>query len=55
MTGIVRKKEMRGGMSQINKGADLLLHVADTSGHGVIQAAEEKECMHLVLSQTKTY
>lgn len=29
-------------MSQINKGADLLLHVADTSGHGVIQAAKEK-------------
>ena len=29
-------------MSQINKGADLLLHAADTSGHGVIQAAKEK-------------
>jgi basic membrane protein A and related proteins len=29
-------------MSQINKGADLLLHAADTSGHGVNQAAKEK-------------
>ena len=29
-------------ISQIEAGADLLLHVADTSGHGVIQAAKEK-------------
>jgi basic membrane protein A len=28
-------------LTQINFGADLLLHVADTSGHGVIEAAEE--------------
>jgi basic membrane protein A and related proteins len=29
-------------LSQINAGADHLLHVADTSGHGVIEAAKEK-------------
>src|ERR671919_842313 len=28
-------------LSQINSGADLLLHVADTSGHGVIEAAKQ--------------
>jgi basic membrane protein A len=36
------EKGYQGAMSQINDGADLLLHVADTSGHGVIQAAKEK-------------
>jgi basic membrane protein A and related proteins len=36
------EKGYQGAMSQINKGADLLLHVADTSGHGVIRAAKEK-------------
>ena len=36
------EKGNKAAMSQINKGADLLLHVADTSGHGVIQAAKEK-------------
>jgi basic membrane protein A and related proteins len=36
------EKGYQEAMSQINKGADLLLHVADTSGHGVIQAAKEK-------------
>ena len=29
-------------IAQINSGADFLLHVADTSGHGVIDAAKEK-------------
>jgi basic membrane protein A len=29
-------------LAQINSGADFLLHVADTSGHGVIDAAKEK-------------
>jgi basic membrane protein A len=29
-------------LTQINSGADFLLHVADTSGHGVIYAAQEK-------------
>lgn len=29
-------------LSQINSGADLLLHVADTSGHGVIEAAKQR-------------
>jgi basic membrane protein A len=29
-------------LTQINAGADFLLHVADTSGHGVIGAAREK-------------
>jgi basic membrane protein A and related proteins len=42
-------------MSQINKGADLLLHVADTSGNGVIQAAKEKGYMHLAQFQTRIY
>lgn len=36
------EKGNEAAMSQINKGADLLLHVADTSGHGVIQAAKVK-------------
>ena len=36
------EKGNEAAMSQINKGADLLLHVADTSGQGVIQAAKEK-------------
>jgi basic membrane protein A and related proteins len=35
-------KGKEAGLAQINAGADLLFHVADTSGHGVIQAAEEK-------------
>jgi len=36
-------KGREAALSQINDGdADLLLHVADTSGHGVIQAAKEK-------------
>jgi basic membrane protein A and related proteins len=34
-------KGRQAALSQINNGADLLLHVADTSGHGVIQAAKE--------------
>lgn len=29
-------------LSQIDKGADVILHVADTSGYGVIEAAKEK-------------
>jgi basic membrane protein A len=29
-------------LTQINSGADFLLHVADTSGHGVIEAAQQK-------------
>ena len=29
-------------LTQINSGADFLLHVADTSGHGVIDAAQQK-------------
>ena len=29
-------------LAEINSGADFLLHVADTSGHGVIEAAQEK-------------
>ena len=35
-------KGKRAAISQIDKGADLLLHVADTSGHGVIEAAKER-------------
>jgi basic membrane protein A and related proteins len=36
-------KGKEAALSQINDGgADLLLHVADTSGHGVIQAAKEE-------------
>jgi len=35
-------KGKEAGLAQINAGADLLFHVADTSGHGVIQAAKEK-------------
>ena len=31
-----------GGLAQINSGADILFHVADTSGHGVIEAAKER-------------
>jgi basic membrane protein A len=30
------------GLAQINSGADVLFHVADTSGHGVIEAAKER-------------
>lgn len=30
-------------ISQIHKGADILLHVADTSGYGVIEAAKENK------------
>ncbi len=35
-------KGKRAAISQIDKGADFLLHVADTSGHGVIEAAKER-------------
>jgi len=35
-------KGKEAGLAQINRGADFLFHVADTSGHGVIQAAKEK-------------
>ena len=35
-------KGKEAALTQINDGADSLLHVADTSGHGVIQAAKEK-------------
>jgi basic membrane protein A len=35
-------KGKEAGLAQINAGADFLFHVADTSGHGVIQAAKEK-------------
>lgn len=35
-------KGKKAAISQIDKGADFLLHVADTSGHGVIEAAKEK-------------
>lgn len=34
-------KGEKAAISQISAGADILLHVADTSGHGVIQAAKE--------------
>ncbi|MCC2649557.1 MAG: putative uptake transporter, substrate-binding protein/surface lipoprotein [Nitrososphaeraceae archaeon] len=34
-------KGKEAAISQINAGADFLLHVADTSGHGVIEAAKE--------------
>ena len=36
-------KGKEAAVSQINDGADFLLHVADTSGHGVIEAAKEKK------------
>src|SRR2546426_1108981 len=36
-------KGKEAGLAQINNGADFLFHVADTSGHGVIQAAKEKK------------
>ena len=36
-------KGKEAALSQINDGADFLLHVADTSGHGVIEAAKEKK------------
>jgi len=36
-------KGKEAGLAQINNGADFLFHVADTSGHGVIQAAKEKQ------------
>ena len=35
-------KGKEAALAQINSGADFLLHVADTSGHGVIDAAVEK-------------
>jgi basic membrane protein A len=35
-------KGRSAALSQIKEGADFLLHVADTSGQGVIQAAKEK-------------
>ena len=35
-------KGKNAAILQINSGADFLLHVADTSGHGIIQAAKEK-------------
>jgi basic membrane protein A and related proteins len=35
-------KGQKAAISQIDRGADFLLHVADTSGHGVIEAAKEK-------------
>ncbi len=35
-------KGKEAGLAQVNAGADFLFHVADTSGHGVIQAAKEK-------------
>jgi basic membrane protein A len=35
-------KGKEAGLAQINQGADFLFHVADTSGHGVFQAAKEK-------------
>jgi basic membrane protein A and related proteins len=35
-------KGKEAAISQINAGADFLLHVADTSGQGVIQAAKER-------------
>jgi len=34
-------KGKKAANSQIDKGADFLLHVADTSGHGVIESAKE--------------
>jgi basic membrane protein A len=40
-------------LSQIEQGADFILHVADTSGQGVIQAPKRGESMHLVLSQIR--
>jgi hypothetical protein len=35
-------KGKEAGLAQTNAGADFLFHVADTSGHGVIEAAKEK-------------
>ena len=35
-------KGKEAGLSLINNGADFLIHVADLSGHGVIQAAHDK-------------
>ncbi|TVP40877.1 BMP family lipoprotein [Candidatus Nitrosocosmicus arcticus] len=35
-------KGKKAAISQIDQGADILLHVADTSGHGVIEAAQER-------------
>jgi len=35
-------KGKKAAISQIDKGADFLLHVADTSGHGVIEAAQAR-------------
>jgi carbamate kinase len=36
------KKGKEAALAQIFSGADFILHVADTSGHGVIEAAKEK-------------
>lgn len=35
-------KGKKAAVSQIDQGADILLHVADTSGYGVIEAAKER-------------
>lgn len=35
-------KGKSAALTQIEQGADFILHVADTAGHGVIQAAKEK-------------
>ena len=35
-------KGKKAAISQIDRGADFILHVADTSGHGVIEAAKER-------------
>ncbi len=35
-------KGKKAAISQIDRGADIILHVADTSGHGVIEAAKER-------------
>jgi len=35
-------KGKKAAISQIDRGADILLHVADTSGHGVIEAAQAR-------------
>jgi basic membrane protein A len=48
-------KGKEAGLAQINAGADFLFHVADTSGHGVIQAAKERDkfAFGAVLDQNK--
>lgn len=35
-------KGKKAAISQIDQGADIILHVADTSGYGVIEAAKER-------------